>query len=277
MLRKLLKHELHATGRYMWILYLGMVLVSVVGFLLTMVGNKLDMPETEAEAVIAGLSIVAVVLCFILLIVALFITVVLMVYRFYKNFLSDEGYLMFTLPVSVHQLIWSKLLVATLWQIIALMIAVLGIGLGLYGLSGSMFAEIEIGIQDSFALMGFKLDLNIPVMILEGIIYIIAGYAVGVLEFYCVMAVGFGFAKNKALWSVVLYFAIQTAISVISGVASIVSTIFAGDVVMESMMEISAMQQWHLNVLGGVGLNVVLGAVFYVVTVWNLKKRLNLS
>lgn len=38
-----------------------------------------------------------------------------MVVRFRNNLMTDEGYLMFTLPVSVHQLLWSKLLVSMLW------------------------------------------------------------------------------------------------------------------------------------------------------------------
>ena len=40
---------------------------------------------------------------------------VLMINRFYKNLLQDEGYVMMTLPVCVHQQIWSKLIVSTVW------------------------------------------------------------------------------------------------------------------------------------------------------------------
>ena len=40
---------------------------------------------------------------------------VVMVSRFYRNLLKSEGYLMFTLPVSVHELIWSKLIVSLVW------------------------------------------------------------------------------------------------------------------------------------------------------------------
>jgi len=41
----------------------------------------------------------------ILVLAILVSTVLLMIIRFYKNLLSDEGYLMFTLPVNTHQLI----------------------------------------------------------------------------------------------------------------------------------------------------------------------------
>ena len=42
-------------------------------------------------------------------------SLVLMVQRFYKNLLGDEGYVMFTLPVSIHQQVWSKLIVSAVW------------------------------------------------------------------------------------------------------------------------------------------------------------------
>ena len=37
--------------------------------------------------------------------------------RFYKGLLGDEGYIMFTLPASVHQHVWSKLIVSAVWFI----------------------------------------------------------------------------------------------------------------------------------------------------------------
>ena len=55
----------------------------------------------------------------------LLLTLVLMVYRFYKNLMTDEGYLMFTLPVSRSQLIWSKLMVALAWGVLSAVLAAL--------------------------------------------------------------------------------------------------------------------------------------------------------
>mgnify|MGYP006988889638 CR=1 FL=1 len=49
------------------------------------------------------------------IVAAVVMTVVLMVSRFYRNLLRNEGYLMFTLPVSAHALVWSKLIVSLVW------------------------------------------------------------------------------------------------------------------------------------------------------------------
>lgn len=57
-----------------------------------------------------------VVLFFLSVMALAAVTVVVIVYRFYKNLLGSEGYLMHTLPVTVHQLIWSKLIAAVVWM-----------------------------------------------------------------------------------------------------------------------------------------------------------------
>ena len=57
-----------------------------------------------------------VVMAYVVAITAVFIVAfILMLQRFYKNLLGDEGYIMFTLPASVHQHVWSKLIVSAVW------------------------------------------------------------------------------------------------------------------------------------------------------------------
>lgn len=68
--------------------------------------------RTGAASVLMGLLNVA---FWIFVVATGAITALLMIYRFYKNYMTDEGYLMFTLPVNRHQLIWSKLLSALLY------------------------------------------------------------------------------------------------------------------------------------------------------------------
>ena len=43
------------------------------------------------------------------------VSLVVVIQRFYKSLLGDEGYLMFTLPVETWKLVMSKLLVAIFW------------------------------------------------------------------------------------------------------------------------------------------------------------------
>ena len=111
MLRKLLKHEFRATGRIMLPIYL-ILLVTAVGS--NLAGRGMMDGRSEALNILGVLIIMAFgfAICG-----ALLMAFVLMIQRFYKNLLQDEGYLMFTLPVSVHQHIWSKLIVSAVWFI----------------------------------------------------------------------------------------------------------------------------------------------------------------
>ena len=68
--------------------------------------------RTGAASVLMGLLMMA---FWIFVVATGAITALLMIYRFYKNYMTDEGYLMFTLPVNRHQLIRAKLLSALLY------------------------------------------------------------------------------------------------------------------------------------------------------------------
>ena len=109
MLGKLLKHEFRATGRLM-LPALGAVLVLAV--LANFSIRFIQVTDSTFLAILFGLVIGA---FGIGMIAAAVMTLVLMILRFYRNLLRDEGYLMHTLPVSVHELVWSKLIVSLVW------------------------------------------------------------------------------------------------------------------------------------------------------------------
>ena len=97
MLRKLMKHEFRATLRVMLPLYLLLVVtalgarVSISGLL----GTESALVDILASLLVVAFAIAMAAVCLV--------SVFLMVQRFYQNLLRDEGYVMMTLPVSVHQ------------------------------------------------------------------------------------------------------------------------------------------------------------------------------
>ena len=102
MLRKLLKYEFAATGRYLLpLLCLLLVMAAAAGLSIRILSAG------QAGRAAAALAAIFVVLFFLSVMALAAVTVVLIVYRFYRNLLCSEGYLMHTLPVSVHQLICS--------------------------------------------------------------------------------------------------------------------------------------------------------------------------
>ena len=85
MLGKLLKYEFRATGRLFLPLYGALVIFALINALLL---SFREIPQLPA---------VLAMLVNILLAIAVFVvTFIVMIQRFYKNLLSDEGYLMFT-------------------------------------------------------------------------------------------------------------------------------------------------------------------------------------
>ena len=101
MLGKLMKHEFRATARRMLPLFLVVVLLSCFLRISTAV---IDHSTRSLPTILHMLNALLWVLFVLLLIGCVVFAVVVMVNRFYKNLLTDEGYLMFTLPVSIHKL-----------------------------------------------------------------------------------------------------------------------------------------------------------------------------
>ena len=110
MLIKLLKHEFRATARIMGPLYLILLAVAL--------GFNFSARLMDTSNVVLNVLAALVILAYVAAIIGVFIVAfILMLQRFYKNLLGDEGYIMFTLPASVHQHVWSKLIVSAVWFI----------------------------------------------------------------------------------------------------------------------------------------------------------------
>lgn len=108
MLRKLLKQEFRATARVMLPLYLVTFLLALAVRLGIFFSQNASLTEgvggVTLRTVLLGLSITGFVsACIATFLVALIQAVL----RFRSNLLGDEGYVMFTLPASTHQLVLS--------------------------------------------------------------------------------------------------------------------------------------------------------------------------
>ena len=113
MLGKLLKYELKATARYFVPLlatFGGITLLFKLFMIMIGFGN--DPLRMTFSIFIVTIYVVAVIALFLMCFIISF-------YRFYKNFYTDEGYLSFTLPVSVNLQILSKLLISIFWVVIS--------------------------------------------------------------------------------------------------------------------------------------------------------------
>lgn len=272
MLRKLMKHEFRATGRVMLPMYL-VLLVTAVGSNLadrSILDSRYEVLNVLGMLVITafGFSICGVLL----------ISFVLMIQRFYKNLLQDEGYLMFTLPVNVHQHIWAKLIVSSVWFTVTVLAVILSGLVVVYdmGFLRELFDFLGYFFQ---GLQKLKITeaLNGTVYLVELFILVFLAMAAFSLQFYAALAAGHSQPNHKMLWSVGCFFGFQAVLQ------------FSGTMLLIGLTRLDLFRylkfDWdptpavaiHVGLLMSIGCVVIYGAIFYAVTTFFLKRHLNLE
>ena len=265
MLRKLMKHEFRATGRVMGPLF-GLLLIAAIAARFS-VGVLLE-SSARFLNLLGGLFTTA----FVIAIVGVCVmSLVLMINRFRTNLLGDEGYIMFTLPASVHQQIWSKLIVSAVW-FIATGLAVVAAGFILVAQQG-FWLEIRRGFAEIFRHLTAYYAFNGTAFLFELLALIFVGCCVLCLEFYAAMAIGHSFATHKVLYSVLSFLGLQFVMQLLSG-GILVGTNYDFLVVALPSDGVLAMHSVMLTMIVSTA---VFGAVYYVITTMFLKKRLNLE
>ncbi len=267
MLRKLIKHEFRATARVMGPLFLIILVLALtanlsVQFLLDAQGF---FPNLMGGILLFAFGIGMAALAII--------SIVLMVERFRINLMGDEGYVMFTLPVSGHHLVWSKIIVSTVWFIattvveaLAMLICVFDLDLMHDIFSSAFFRRFFEGVQELVTEFG----LNLPMMAVELIALTFLACAVLCLQFYASIALGHSFANHKSAWSVLFFFAFQFVTQLVGG-------LFANTDFFTGLFNIGGMNSFHQLMAVLICMELLNGGIFYAVTTVTLKKRLNLQ
>lgn len=272
MLSKLLKYELRASGRILLPVYA--LLLASAGCCSLFYKLAADHPyRTGAASVLMGLLNVA---FWIFVVATGAITALLMIYRFYKNYMTDEGYLMFTLPVNRHQLIWAKLLSALIYTAASAVAVTLSILLvllpiadwsGFWGNLGELLSSITESLH--FGVPGPLLLLWIAVL---AILTVFSGF----LMVYAAIALGHSFSNHKILLSVVFFIAFSLAMQA-AGLTFFSYQLTIGETVIEtSGSAASLLDGTRFLVIDSIETLVACG-VFYTLTWYNLQKRLNLQ
>ncbi len=274
MLGKLLKYEFRATGRSM------LPVLGVMALLVALANisvRVLDRNIGGFLAVLFGLLIFAAVVA---VIAAEIMPIVVMVTRFYRNLLSNEGYLMHTLPASVHSLVWSKLIVSCVWMLLTNLVVFLlafasmmhlgDLSLGQILAGFPSFAEIRAALEQMGVSGG-----DVTLLLVEMALIVVLAQLAACLHFYAAMSLGHMFTKHKGLYSVLFFLGFSylfNAVFSIFGVAQLSSDSFGR---VETVLDSVRLAQFILG--EGVGSSLIQGIVFYVATVLGLKKGLNLA
>jgi hypothetical protein len=261
MLGKLFKHEMKAQARLLLPLLGVLAALTIVDCIVFNLGIF-----KGALAIIPGFIAFAYGAAIVATIV---VSSVIIILRFYKNLMSDEGYLMFTLPVKSHDLINSKLIASILWNTICFSAVIASIGVVITA-TGHMTQ-----VTDFFNLVinEFRLELgdSSTLFMIELIVMIFLSVLNSVLMIYVSIAIGQLFNGHKVLGSFGAYIVISIAVQIISTIATLVVSFFFS----KNFSEISAVPQivFPLTLL----FLLVFNIAFYWVTDYIFRKKLNLD
>jgi len=278
----LIKYEFRSGLRYIGIIWPALI---VSAALLGIVFKVMNIVSPEDPQGIMNIIQLIFDLVFPLLYAAIFIamiviTIFIVILRFYKGLLGDEGYLMHTLPVKPWQLITSKGIVACAVVMISIICAVLSVLIlvGIDDISG-----LVTGAKEFFAVLGEEPRLIL--VIIEVIILAIFGTMASIYHIYAAMAIGQLTGKHRLLASLGAYIAINIALTVLATVIIVIGDRLCLDV---------WISEWLWSIEASVGMNddgfilvqaglgaafavvIVQLAAFHVITERILSKKLNL-
>ena len=260
---KLLKYEWKACARTCLPLYGVLILMSLISRILYVIPKNASL-DFMLPAISSMLYMGVMMAAFV-------VTAVILIQRFYKNLLGSEGYLMFTLPVTVSQHLLSKTIIAVVMIALSGIAAFLSIGIFADMSFGTLFVDMIKGVARSGGLL-FGLEL---------LVLAVLGIAGMALFVYMCMALGHLAGKHRLLMSVVWYVVLSTALQVLllrvmMGAGNAVPEPFV-DLMKVWWSGITPMGAAHLMLRFCCVFTLLSDAVYFLVTRWILVHKLNLE
>lgn len=290
MLNKLMKHDFRALSRTLFPLQIGILGSGLVATLLTALTIRLSDASwagTNGSSLLQGLIMAvtgtASVLIGIAIMASTLVTLIFICYHFYRSFLSDEGYLTFTLPVSTSNLLWSKLFTGMFWALInCVVVAVTLLIFTVFGTTTNTLVNQEV----LSAIRYFFTDLmpqatqyfNVPLVSVEVVVIGLIALAAQMLQIYFAIIVGGQVAKkHKILAAIGMYLLINMGVGIVSSTFMAAVTLGEGtmSLALNSVQEVGT---FMTSVFGWYGvLFAGLCVLFFLVSRSILKKNLNLQ
>lgn len=286
MIKKLCKYEFRSIGRTLIPIYIAVIAVSIItsftmGINIEHNRNYNNILDGGVNLVyqLQGIFTVVMSLAYFAVMVALFVlTFVIILQRFYKGLLCDEGYLMFTLPVKPWQLITSKGITAFVMCILSCIVSCISIFILMLGsLPYPLKTMAQFFSLENWSMFFTRLNEVIPmwgIYLFEFIILVIVSSLASLYQIYASMAIGHLSKKNRILMSVVAYIAISMILSFVGGIFGVFSAL----TIQNSIYYINAGEVFlHASLIFSIIISIIEFVVFFVITERILSKKLNLE
>ncbi len=259
MLGKLLKYEIKATARVFLPLYLVLIVFAVINSFMNFNADDFSVSQFITLTL------------YILILVGMFVaSFIVMIQRFYKNLLSEEGYLMFTLPVKPYMHIVSKLIISVMWIFFSSVIAMASIFIiASHEITLSeMFMDLSRLWNSAYSALGASLYHFIIQLAIGFIISMVSG----ILIIYVSIALGHLSNNHKILASIGAFLGIYTIAQVISGI------LFIGPGRRGFIYTLAQQSPIPFTFIWlAIAVSAVFATVYFIITNIILNKRLNLE
>ena len=274
-----MKYEFRATARLFLPMYLLLIVLAGINRLFLELSDNQMFHLFEGNRVLEELLNVmtfSVTMLYVFGVLALFIlTFVIFIYRFYRNLLGDEGYLMMTLPVTANQNLWAKLHTSVIWSVASFVVCVLSLCILLLSPSDiDWIVQIVPNFFQKFLLIDSTMMFHLICYGIEFVILMIASLYANVVFYYACLAIGHRLSRKHRLLSAI------GAYLILSFILQIVSTILfvIFGVSMDTFFPTIAPELvLHIMLIGMILLSVVEWIVFFFITSNTLHKHLNLE
>ena len=230
-----MKYEIRSVARIvlpMLIIFLCAAMLMSLGCMLD--GRVLHLSEKASEgdsllSAIYSMAEAALVMGTFLLVAVINITVyILIVYRFYTSFFTDEGYLTFTLPLTVDCHLMIKIASMFFWAITSIVTTLVG-GLiifgGLYVGYSDFSEEISIDFSEMLQSIFAQSESFVGAQVVLSILALLMSLIFQSMLIYLAVALGcMLFKKHRLVGSVISIYAVNRIYSFIFTVSMLISS-----------------------------------------------------
>lgn len=256
MLGKLIKYDLKSMLKTIVPLWITVIVLSGIFAIKYWGGatNTMDMGNNTFDLVLF-------IVLFSVAVAIVVMNILFVVQRFWNGLLKEEGYLMFTLPVTTRSLIMSKALSALIISLGSMLVAMLSISI-------FSFAFVQ-GAIDVNALSTLWLELKNALLLTKGsqfaevVVMIAAGvvsFLAAIYQVYASMAIGQLSNKNRFLLSFIAFVGITVVLSMF---ASVTNMFTMGNSLANSCISLIV--------------NLITLIIFHIITEVLLTRKLNLE
>ena len=274
MVRKLIKYDFRSYFRLLLPVQLILIGIALINRIVQ-IFEPAEKMSMLGDSTYNSIFVSSLVLYFISIAVCLIMTVIVAIVRFYQGMYTNEGYLSHTLPVTPTQHIIAKLLVSFLFILgssLAVDISVLVITFG--DLQVELFKAGAYLLGDLYNQLG----ANLIFYAIEIVAYALISVFTTLLMFYFCVSIGQLAAKKKVLAAFGVFFGLYVLSQIIGTVFVVFCTL--NPEMIESVFEWCGehvLEAIHIFLCGEIVYDLIIGAVYFLITKYIMSKKLNLT